>query len=150
MNSNPDWLRRRLAIFLIFSASFASPAIAQSDTAEPPTQTQDKKQSVATGFFISDGGYLITSHHVVSGYEHIYVVTADRRVLQASLLKVDQPQDLALLKVAAITPFLYLSHSQGRTPRHGGRNHWLPTGRDSWAETKNYQRIGQQQLRFEG
>jgi serine protease Do len=116
MTSNLGLLQRRLAIFLIFSASFASPAIAQSDTAESPTETQAEKQSVATGFFISDGGYLITSHHVVSGYEHIYVVTADRRVLQASLIKVDQPQDLALLKVAAITPFLYLSHSQGVPP----------------------------------
>ena len=36
-----------------------------------------------------------------------------RQVLRARTVKIDEGSDLALLKVDAITPFVYLSHSNG-------------------------------------
>ena len=76
---------------------------------EPPAPTQQ----VATGFFVSDAGYLITAHHVIAGLTDIKVVMSPRQVLRARTVKVDEGSDLALLKVDAITPFVYLSHSNG-------------------------------------
>lgn len=72
-----------------------------------------RRQQVATGFFVSDSGYLITAHHVIDGLSDIRVVMSPRQVLRARIIKVDEQSDLALLKVDAITPFVYLSHSNG-------------------------------------
>jgi S1-C subfamily serine protease len=44
------------------------------------------------------------------------VLMPGRRRVLATLVKVDTVNDLALLKIAAITPFVYLSHSQGVPP----------------------------------
>ena len=70
-------------------------------------------QQVATGFFVSDAGYLVTAHHVIAGLTDIKVVMSPRQVLRARTVKIDKGSDLALLKVEAITPFVYLSHSNG-------------------------------------
>jgi len=68
-------------------------------------------QQVATGFFVSDAGYLVTAHHAIDGLPDIRVVMSPRQVLRARIIRVDEEADLALLKVDAITPFVYLSHS---------------------------------------
>ena len=68
---------------------------------------------VATGYFVSDAGYLVTAHHVIAGLTDIKVVMSPRQVLRARTVKIDEGSDLALLKVDAITPFVYLSHSNG-------------------------------------
>lgn len=85
-------------------------SFAQSETSAP------QKQTIATGFFISDGGFLVSSEHVIRGRQHLYALMPDRRVLPAQLVKVDPTNDIALLKVSAMTPFLYLSHSSGVPP----------------------------------
>ena len=77
---------------------------------EPVKKSQ---QQVATGFFVSDAGFLVTAHHVIAGLADIRVVMSPRQVLRARIVKVDEDSDLALLKVDAITPFVYLSHSNG-------------------------------------
>lgn len=114
--------RRALLVALGLALGFLAmpPAHASGPKAAEPgdapavgTELQAKRQSVATGFFISDGGYLVTSQHVVAGFDQILVLMPGRRVLPASIVKEDKTNDLVLLKVAAITPFLYLSHSQG-------------------------------------
>jgi len=71
------------------------------------------KISIGTGFFITDNGYLITSNHVINKFSSIFVIFPDSRKLPAKLIRFDEVNDLALLKVDAITSFLYLSHSQG-------------------------------------
>ena len=73
----------------------------------------ESKQQVATGFFVSDAGYLVTAHHVIADFPDIRVVMSPRRVLRAKTVKINKESDLALLKVDAITPFVYLSHSNG-------------------------------------
>ncbi|WP_445775467.1 trypsin-like peptidase domain-containing protein [Shewanella sp.] len=69
------------------------------------------KQQVATGFFVSDAGFLVTAYHAIEGLPNIRVIMSPRQVLTARTVKFDKEADLALLKVEAITPFLYLSHS---------------------------------------
>ena len=78
-----------------------------------PQVKAKEKISIGTGFFITDNGYLITSNHVINKFSSIFVIFPDSRKLPAKLIRFDEVNDLALLKVDAITSFLYLSHSQG-------------------------------------
>lgn len=91
---------------------------AQEPAAQPASAPAavPERTSVGTGFFVTDGGYLVTSHHVIANYNEISVLLPGRRRIQAKVMKVDTHNDLALLKIAAITPFVYLSHSQGVPP----------------------------------
>ena len=95
----------RLCVLLVLS--MLSLAGLRADESAPSTQ------QVATGFFVSDAGYLVTAHHVIAGLTDIKVVMSPRQVLRARTVKIDEGSDLALLKVDAITPFVYLSHSNG-------------------------------------
>lgn len=96
---------RLVRLLFILTSLLLSPHAATNEPAS--------KQQVATGFFVSDAGYLVTAHHVISGLPDIRVVMSPRQVLRARTVKVDRESDLALLKVDAITPFVYLSHSNG-------------------------------------
>jgi len=51
-----------------------------------------------TGFFITDDGYLITSYHVVKGANKVRLLTG-AGLIDATVMKVDAANDLALLKV---------------------------------------------------
>jgi len=105
--------RNARAILLSLLAWGLQVSFAQTNTT--PT-ISPSSQTIATGFFISDGGFLVSSEHVVRGRRHLYALMPDRRVLPAQLVKVDSTNDIALLKVSAMTPFLYLSHSAGVPP----------------------------------
>lgn len=58
-------------------------------------------RSVGSGFIVSDDGYVITNNHVVDGAGEIRVHLNDRRVLVADVVGLDEPSDLALLKLEA-------------------------------------------------
>lgn len=57
--------------------------------------------AVGSGFIISADGYVITNNHVVEGAGSIRVHLNDRRVYQAEIIGLDEPSDLALLKLDA-------------------------------------------------
>ena len=54
---------------------------------------------VGSGFIISDDGYIITNHHVVTGADKITVSLNDRRVFEAQVIGSDELSDVALLKI---------------------------------------------------
>ncbi len=54
-----------------------------------------------SGFVVDKLGYILTNHHVVDGVGRIDVTTSDGRRLEAEVVGVDPPTDLALLKVDA-------------------------------------------------
>ena len=62
---------------------------------------QRQRAAVGSGFLISDDGYVITNNHVVAGADEIQVTLNDRRVFDAEVIGLDEPSDLAVLKVAA-------------------------------------------------
>lgn len=72
--------------------------------------------SIATGFFINDEGFLVTAFHVIEDNKEIYALLDKRKMYKASIIKIDENLDLALLKIDAITPYIYLSHSKGVPP----------------------------------
>lgn len=57
------------------------------------------KYGHGTGVFISNGKYVITAAHVANMAPLVKLSTADGRVARASVLFLDQKNDLALLKV---------------------------------------------------
>lgn len=62
---------------------------------------QRERGAVGSGFLISADGYVLTNNHVVEGADEIEVHLNDRRVFQAEVVGLDEPSDLALLKLAA-------------------------------------------------
>mgnify|MGYP000105750389 CR=1 FL=1 len=65
-----------------------------------------------SGFIISEGGYVVTNHHVVAQADEVIVRLSDRREFDATVIGTDQRSDLALLQVDADDlPFLQLGKS---------------------------------------
>lgn len=62
---------------------------------------QRQRGAVGSGFVISADGYIMTNNHVVAGADEIQVTLNDRRVYEAKVIGLDEPSDLALLKLDA-------------------------------------------------
>jgi S1-C subfamily serine protease len=104
------WVWGGLACLLTLSA-WGQAASAPAAPPRPPATGESTGTSTATGFFVTDAGHLVTAAHAITGRPRILVMLSGRRIVRAEVLKVDEANDLALLKVGAITPWLYLSHS---------------------------------------
>jgi S1-C subfamily serine protease len=79
---------------------------------DPESQTEMQKilmpqaskhfvEGQGSGFVVDKSGYILTNHHVVDGVGRIDVTTSDGRRMEAEVVGVDPPTDLALLKVDA-------------------------------------------------
>jgi serine protease Do len=60
-----------------------------------------QRNSMGSGFVVSDDGIILTNNHVVEGADEIFVRFNDRRELKATLIGSDKRSDLAVLKVDA-------------------------------------------------
>ncbi|GHC20747.1 DegQ family serine endoprotease [Aidingimonas halophila] len=60
---------------------------------------EQQRQSLGSGFVISEDGYILTNSHVVKDADEIVVSLNDRRELEAELVGADSKTDVALLKV---------------------------------------------------
>ena len=58
--------------------------------------------SFGSGFIISGEGHIITAEHVVAGAEEVFVELFSGLQFQAKILRVDDTQDIALLKIPGI------------------------------------------------
>lgn len=61
----------------------------------------EQRQSLGSGFIISDDGYVMTNAHVVQDADEILVRLNDRRELSAEVIGSDPQTDVALLKIEA-------------------------------------------------
>ncbi|MDG1180662.1 MAG: Do family serine endopeptidase [Gammaproteobacteria bacterium] len=83
----------------------------------PDIQRQDRaprqRGAVGSGFLISADGFVITNNHVVEGADQIQITLNDRRVFDAEVVGLDEPSDIALLKLdAADLPFVEFGDSE--------------------------------------
>ncbi|SFX62312.1 DegQ family serine endoprotease [Marinospirillum alkaliphilum] len=62
---------------------------------------EQRRQSLGSGFIISEDGYILTNNHVVENADEVIVRLSDRRELVAELVGSDRSSDLALLKIDA-------------------------------------------------
>lgn len=75
-------------------------------------------RGVASGFFISSDGYVVTNNHVVADAQSITVRTSGERRLDARVVGRDPDTDLAVLKVEG-KGFAFIDLASGATPRVG-------------------------------
>lgn len=72
----------------------------------------EERQSLGSGFVISEDGYIMTNAHVVQDADEILVRLNDRRELSAEVIGSDPQTDVALLKIdASDLPTLTLGDS---------------------------------------
>ncbi len=62
------------------------------------------RAGVGSGFIISEGGDVVTNHHVVDGAERVTVTLSDGKKLRAEIVGSDPLTDIALLKVESDAP----------------------------------------------
>ena len=105
------YLLKKLLASLVITVTLFSGANAQSSSLS--VNNTSNERSIATGFFVTDAGHIVTAYHVIANYKNIQVLVDKRRLIKADILKADEELDLALLKISSITPFVYLSHSKG-------------------------------------
>jgi serine protease Do len=67
----------------------------------PGVPTPREKESLGSGFVLSEDGYILTNHHVIKDAEEIIVRFSDRTEMEAEILGSDERSDVALLKVEA-------------------------------------------------
>jgi serine protease Do len=68
----------------------------------PDPQEREPRQGLASGFIISEDGYVLTNAHVVDGFDEVKVKLADaKREFIAKVIGFDKRTDIALLKVDA-------------------------------------------------
>jgi S1-C subfamily serine protease len=62
-------------------------------------QSNDRNESMGSGFIISSDGYIISNHHVAESAKELFVTLDDGTVLKAELKGSDASTDIAVLKV---------------------------------------------------
>lgn len=76
---------------------------------QPETPTQ---RGVGSGVIVSADGTVLTNNHVVEGATKITVLMNDDRTFEAKVVGLDEPSDLAVLKIEGTNlPFLNLGNS---------------------------------------
>jgi Do/DeqQ family serine protease len=83
------------------------------DRGNMPQQTPEMhREALGSGVIVTTDGYILTNHHVVDGAEQIKVDLNDNRTLDAKVVGLDAPSDIAVLKVdASSLPVLALGDS---------------------------------------
>jgi serine protease Do len=67
----------------------------------PIPEEETEKQSLGSGFIISEDGYILTNYHVVEDADQIVVRMNDRREFIAQVIGKDDRSDIALIKIEA-------------------------------------------------
>jgi S1-C subfamily serine protease len=92
-----------------FARNFKPRKGSGSDNSTSPT---DSPTASGTGFFITEDGYLISNYHVVKEAVKVRLVTS-AGLIDATVVKVDAANDLALLKAAGRFAPLPVAASRG-------------------------------------
>lgn len=77
------------------------------------------RQGLGSGFIISEGGQIVTNHHVVAGAESVRVKLADGRNFDAQILGSDPMTDIAVLKVTSDEALPTVAFGSSETLRVG-------------------------------
>lgn len=83
---------------------------------EQPDFADRRLASIGTGFFVSDGGKLLTNKHVVDGCGALSVETPAGGSASAKLLRTDDQLDLALLQASITSPAIAVFQPHDTSP----------------------------------
>jgi S1-C subfamily serine protease len=59
-------------------------------------ETEDAEGS---GFFIGENGHIMTNSHLIESASSIHVITHDKQIFSAQIIKLDLKTDLAVIKI---------------------------------------------------
>ena len=76
-------------------------------------RSQRRSNSLGSGFFISEDGFVVTNNHVVDNGETLTVILNDGSEYSAKVIGTDDRTDLALLKVDSDKKFTYVKFAEG-------------------------------------
>ncbi len=80
----------------------------------PQVVSPVKVKSIGSGVVLDPTGLIVTNAHVVNMASRVYVTLSDGMSVEATILGVDQPNDLALLKIAPPHPFKMMKLIEAR------------------------------------
>lgn len=86
---------------------------------EQPVFTDKRMVSIGTGFFVSDGGRVVTNRHVVDHCDALSVETTTGQIASAQELNVDESLDIALLQANLPTPAIAVFQTNETVPPGG-------------------------------
>lgn len=99
------WQRPETVPYVRNVPSPASPPLAAAPSvtakAEPSPQTERKKASSGSGFFVTREGHIVTNEHVIDACLVIDATPPGREPQRASVIAKDKKNDLAILKIAS-------------------------------------------------
>ncbi len=70
----------------------------------PQIVSQVKAKSIGSGVVLDSTGLIVTNAHVVNMASRVYVTLSDGVTVEAAIIAIDQPNDLALVKIAPPHP----------------------------------------------
>jgi serine protease Do len=88
-------------------------------TREQPVFTDKRMISIGTGFFVSDGGRVVTNRHVVDQCDALSVETTAGQTASAQVLGVDDTLDIALVQANITTPATAVFQTNETVPAGG-------------------------------
>ena len=114
-----DEVRMRLSPEMVTKAQLLAKYWFENGTAQEESSSVPKKshsdadmpKGSGTGFFITTDGYLLTAAHVVANATALKVSMAGNRSLPVHVIRVDEKNDLALLKVTGVFSALPVTSS---------------------------------------
>ncbi len=92
----------------LFDESLTIKTHSKDDSVELPKDIEKIMEGVvlikvgvthASGFIISEDGYILTAAHVVSGVNNVSVILKSGLELTANVIRIDKQQDIALIKI---------------------------------------------------
>jgi serine protease Do len=83
---------------------------------EQPVFTDKRMVSIGTGFFVADGGRIITNHHVIDHCDALTVETTSGTNASATLIRSDERLDIALIQANLATPAMAVFQVQDIKP----------------------------------
>nr|WP_089880810.1 DegQ family serine endoprotease [Citreimonas salinaria] len=78
-----------------------------------------RSSALGSGFVISEDGYIVTNNHVIEGADEILIEFFEDFELPAEVVGTDPNTDIALLKVEADRPLVYVPFGDSDTMRVG-------------------------------
>lgn len=84
-----------------------------------PVFTDKRMMSIGTGFFVSDGGRIITNRHVVDHCDALSVETTTGVTASATLLRHDEKLDIALIQANLAAPAIAVFQRDDIVPPGG-------------------------------
>jgi len=89
-----------------------SPPAANDAGKRPAQLTKESLSATGTGFAVTSDGYIVTNAHVVDGASKITVRVGERSN-EAKVVALDQPNDLAIVKIDGPTVPLPIANAEG-------------------------------------